>query len=136
MFDETKSIGNEEDRVIEKPSLFATIALFVLTGGIFGIVSLFVDLNKLKILNKKVTAGKFLLMVLSLFIPFLNIYVDLHFSKKFEELSKEYDIELRPRKALCVIFSIFLPLFMNVVSVAVRTYNFNKISDKLYNEGK
>lgn len=133
-FIESKSIGNEEDRVIDKNSLFATVALFILTGGLFGIVSVFTDMQKLKALNVKIKWYEKLLLILSIFIPFVSIYNDIYYGKKFIQLGEEHKVELNGHVGLCATFSVLLPLFMNVVSLTIRTKEFNKISDKLSNE--
>lgn len=130
-FDETVSSGNEEDRVIEKSSLFATAALWVLTGGIFGIVAILLDIKKLRTLNKRLSAYELAIVIISLFVPFMNIWADKIFCDKLEELEKEHKCGIKTRKPLCMVTSAILPLFMNVVAIVSRTENFNRLSDKI-----
>ena len=134
-FDETHSIGNEEDRVLEKNSMFANVALWVLSGGIFGIVSVPLDLRKFKIAESKISTGFKVLAIISCFVPFLGLVCDLKFKKEFKALGEKYNLDLKfnliPSIFLCV-----LPFMMNVYSLAERTYLFNKISDKLFEENK
>ena len=130
-FNEEKSSGNEEDRVIDKTSVFADVALFVLTGGIYGIVHAIVSMSNMRLLGKELTAYEKAIVILSLFIPFMNIWSEKIFADKFEVLGKETKTEVKPLKKLVMISSIFLPLFTNVIALAVRANNFNKISDKL-----
>ncbi|MCQ2755079.1 MAG: hypothetical protein MJ231_08580, partial [bacterium] len=133
-FNEDNSIGNEEDRIIDKNGMFATIALFVLTGGIYGLVALILDMKKLKTLNMKISGLEKTLIILSIFIPFVSICSDIFFNEKFVELEQKYELKLVKKPSLCIVFSVFFPLFMNPVSLGIRTHNFNKISDKLSEE--
>ena len=130
-FNAEKSIGNEENRIIDKTSVFADCALWVLTGGIYGIVHVIVSMSNMRLLGKELSAYEKAIVILSLFIPFLNIWSEKIFAEKFEVLGKENKVEVKPMKKLVMITSIFLPLFTNVIALAVRANNFNKISDKL-----
>lgn len=133
-FDEAHSIGNEEDRVLEKNSIFANVALWVLSGGIFGIVSVLLDFKKFKIAGVKLSGGVKAIAILACFVPFLGILADCKFKKAFEELEKQHNLELKPKRlvASMIIFAcIPVPFMMNVYSLAIRTDMFNKISDKL-----
>ena len=133
-FDEAHSIGNEEDRVLEKNSLFANIALWVLSGGIFGIVSVLLDFKKFKISGIKLSGGTKAIAVISCFVPFLGILADYKFKKAFEELEKKHDLDLGVKRfvpSMIIFACIPLPFMMNVYSLAIRTDMFNKISDKL-----
>ena len=133
-FDETHSIGNEEDRVLEKNSLFANVALWVLSGGIFGIVSVLLDFRKFKIAGVKLSGGVKAIAVIACFVPFLGILADYKFKKAFEELEKQHELDLGVKRLIpsMIIFAcIPVPFMMNVYSLAIRTAMFNKISDKL-----
>ena len=132
-FDEAHSIGNEEDRVLEKNSIFANVALWVLSGGIFGIVSVLLDFKKFKISGVKLSGGTKAIAVLACFIPFLGILADYKFKKAFEEVEKRLVLDLGTKRlvASMIIFAcIPVPFMMNVYSLAIRTSMFNKISDK------
>ena len=136
-FDEAHSIGNEEDRVLEKNSIFANVALWVLSGGIFGIVSVLLDFKKFKISGVKLSGGTKAIAVLACFIPFLGILADYKFKKAFEEVEKRLVLNLGTKRfvASMIIFAcIPVPFMMNVYSLAIRTGMFNKISDKLQQE--
>ena len=138
-FDEKHSIGNEEDRILEKNSLFANVALWVLSGGIFGIVSVLLDFKKFKIAGVKLSAGTKAIAICSCFIPFLGILADLKFKKAFVELEKKHGLELGVKRLVpsMIIFAcIPVPYMINVYSLAIRTDMFNKISDKLHAENK
>ena len=118
-FDEAHSIGNEEDRVLEKNSTFANVALWVLSGGI------------------KLNGGVKAIALIACFVPFLGILADYKFKKAFEELEKQHNLQLKPKRfvASMIIFAcIPVPFMMNVYSLAIRTDMFNKISDKLQQE--
>ena len=133
-FDEAHSIGNEEDRVLEKNSLFANVALWVLSGGIFGIVSVLLDFRKFKIAGVKLSGGVKAIAVIACFVPFLGILADYKFKKAFEELEKQHELDLGVKRFIpsMIIFAcIPVPFMMNVYSLAIRTAMFNKISDKL-----
>ena len=133
-FDEAHSIGNEEDRVLEKNSLFANVALWVLSGGIFGIVSVLLDFRKFKIAGVKLSGGVKAIAVIACFVPFLGILADYKFKKAFEELEKQHELDLGVKRLIpsMIIFAcIPVPFMMNVYSLAIRTAMFNKISDKL-----
>ena len=135
-FDEAHSIGNEEDRILENGSILAHIALFILSGGIFGIVTLLVDFKKFKIAGYKLSAGTKIVAILSLFIPFLGIWTDILFKKAFEELEKKYNLNLVKGRFIpsFIVSGHGLPYVMNEYSHAQRTAMFNKISDKLQEE--
>ena len=133
-FDETHSIGNEEDRVLEKNSLFANVALWVLSGGIFGIVSVLLDFRKFKIAGVKLSGGVKAIAVIACFVPFLGILADYKFKKAFEELEKQHDLDLGVKRfvpSMIIFACIPVPFMMNIYSLAIRTDMFNKISDKL-----
>ena len=136
-FDEAHSIGNEEDRVLEKNSIFANVALWVLSGGIFGIVSVLLDIRKFKIAGVKLSGGVKAIAVIACFIPFLGILADYKFKKAFEELEKKHSLDLGVKRfvpSMIIFACIPVPFMMNVYSLAIRTAMFNKISDKLLEE--
>ena len=132
-FDEAHSIGNEEDRVLEKNSIFANVALWVLSGGIFGIVSVLLDFKKFKISGVKLSGGVKAIAVIACFIPFLGILADYKFKKAFEEVEKRLELDLGTKRfvpSMIIFACIPVPFMMNVYSLAIRTHMFNKISDK------
>ena len=138
-FDEAHSIGNEEDRILEKNSLFANVALWVLTGGIFGLVSVLLDLKKFKTSGVKLSGGTKAIAIIACFVPFLGILADYKFKKAFEELEKEHKLDLGVKRfvpSMIIFACIPVPFMMNVYSLAIRTDMFNKISDKLAGENK
>ena len=136
-FDEAHSIGNEEDRILEKNSIFANVALWVLSGGIFGIVSVLLDFKKFKIAGVKLSGGVKAIAVIACFVPFLGILADYKFKKAFEELEKKHSLDLGAKRfvpSMIIFACIPVPFMMNVYSLAIRTAMFNKISDKLQQE--
>lgn len=138
-FDEKHSIGNEEDRVLEKNSLFANVALWVLSGGIFGLVSVLLDIRKLKVAGVKLSAGTKAIAICACFVPFLGILADVKFKKAFEELEKIHKLDLGVKRfvpSMIIFACIPVPYMMNVYSLAIRCDMLNKISDKLYAESK
>lgn len=135
-FNAQNSIGNEEKGVIENQSMVATVGLFILTGGIFGIVSLFIDRSKLKHLGVKNSKKSMVFAIISLFIPFVSIYNDIYFGKQFKALGEKYKIDLKYSKIWCIIGSVILPLFMNIIGVIYRTKCFNAIEEHLAKEEK
>ena len=138
-FDEKHSIGNEEDREIEKNSTFANVALWILSGGIFGIISVLLDFKKFKIAGVKLSGATKVIAIIACFVPFLGILADYKFKKAFEELEKKHGVELKSKRfvpSMIIFACIPVPYMINVYSLAIRTDMFNKISDKLYNESK
>ena len=136
-FDEAHSIGNEEDRILEKNSIFANVALWVLSGGIFGIVSVLLDFKKFKIAGIKLSGGVKAIAIIACFVPFLGILADYKFKKAFEELEKKHELDLGSKRfvpSMIIFACIPVPFMMNVYSLAIRTVMFNKISDKLLEE--
>ena len=131
-FDEKHSIGNEEDRELEKNSIFANVALWVLSGGLFGLVSVLLDIRKLKIAGGN-RARLAAVSIISCFVPFLGILSDFLYRKSFRELEKKHNLDLNTKRfVVSMILSIIFPIYMiNVYSLAIRTDMFNKISDKL-----
>ena len=138
-FDEKHSIGNEEDRVLEKNSVFANVALWVLSGGIFGIVSVLLDIRKCKVAGVKLSGGTKAIAICACFIPFLGILADYKFKKAFEELEKINKLDLKVKRftpSMIIFACIPVPYMMNVYSLGIRCDMLNKISDKLYAESK
>ena len=138
-FDEAHSIGNEEDRILEKNSLFANVALWVLTGGIFGLVSVLLDFKKFKTSGVKLSGGTKAIATIACFVPFLGILADYKFKQAFEKLEKEHKLDLGVNRfvpSMIIFACIPVPFMMNVYSLAIRTDMFNKISDKLAGESK
>ena len=138
-FDEKHSIGNEEDRELEKNSTFANVALWILSGGIFGIISVLLDFKKFKIAGVKLSGATKAIAIIACFVPFLGILADYKFKKAFEELEKKHGVELKSKRfvpSMIIFACIPVPYMINVYSLAIRTDMFNKISDKLYNESK
>ena len=138
-FDEKHSIGNEEDRELEKNSTFANVALWILSGGIFGIISVLLDFKKFKIAGVKLSGASKAIAIIACFVPFLGILADYKFKKAFEELEKKHGVELKSKRfvpSMIIFACIPVPYMINVYSLAIRTDMFNKISDKLYNENK
>lgn len=133
-FDEAHSIGNEEDRELEKNSIFANVALWVLSGGIFGIVSVLLDFKKFKIAGVKLSVATKVIAIISCFVPLLGILSDYKFKKAFEELEKKHGLDLHTKRFVpsMIIFAVIpVPFMINVYSLAIRTAMFNDISDKL-----
>ena len=138
-FDEKHSIGNEEDRELEKNSTFANVALWILSGGIFGFISVLLDFKKFKIAGVKLSGATKAIAIIACFVPFLGILADYKFKKAFEELEKKHGVELKSKRfvpSMIIFACIPVPYMINVYSLAIRTDMFNKISDKLYNESK
>lgn len=131
-FNDTNSIGNEENRLIEKNSMLATIGLWVLTGGIYGLVSLIVDMLKLKKLNQRLTSKEIAVVIVSMLVPFFSIWTNVIFNRKFKKIGEEMGLDLKMNVVVCSLTSSLLfTLFMDPVSLAYRTNCFNAISDKL-----
>ena len=126
------SSGDEEDRLIANDSVLVNILLFVLTAGLFGFICLFVDLGKLKRLGVKIKKREYLLLVLSLIIPYLNIYTSYFFNKKITEVATERHLKIKTHKEVTLVFDLLMPLFLNIIGIAIRTNNFNAISDDIY----
>ena len=111
--------------------MLATIGLWVLTGGIYGIVALAIDMIKLRKVKHTLKSKQVVLIVFSFFVPFLNIFVNKIFNDEFKKINEEMGILVKMNMVVCTITSIFFPLFMDPVSLAYRTNCFNAISDKI-----
>lgn len=121
-----KSSANEEKTgIIEKESIAANVFLFILTGGIFGIVQSIRHMNKFSKLKIHYNTNEKVLYYLALFIPFISIYTNYQSCKKIEEFDKTKNI--KTYKKLCMLTSIPLPMFMNVINMAIKDKNFNQI---------
>jgi len=118
-------IKEENNNTIEKESYLANISLFILSGGLFGIISTFVNISKIKKLKFKVKKSLFILYILSLFVPFISIYVNAKLEDVLIDELKEKGIETKNRKVGCIISSIFLPLFFNVYNLVEKDRLFN-----------
>lgn len=130
------SSGDEENRLIANDSILINVLLFILTAGLFGIVNLFVDLAKIKKLGVKIKPQQYLLIYLSLIVPFLNIYTSYFFNKNIEQIGINRHLKIRTYKKLIFVCDLLMPLFLNIIGIAIRTNNFNVISDDAFQKEK
>ncbi|MCQ3035958.1 MAG: MFS transporter [Bacilli bacterium] len=119
--------GVEEEHVDEEVggNVFVHIALWVLSGGIFGAIWQGVSL---KSINKDGRKVHWVWFVLSLLIPFVGIYYFIQVNKALMAKESELGLPVKNRLVLYIITSVILPLGMlNVVSLAVMQADLNKI---------
>lgn len=133
-FNEEKSSAVEEKySFIEKESIVANIFLFILSGGIFGLINSFLSLKKFKAIGIKLN-GLSILYVFGLFIPFLSIFSNYFVAKKLSNYAKEKGIKDSSKPVVCAVTSIFLPMFFNLANMIVVDICFNNIADYLVNQ--
>ena len=129
-FDETKSSANEESTFFyDKESYLANVGLWVLSGGIYGLISYFVRLNRCKKLGIKVSKGFVAVYIMGAFIPMVSIYTNSKMEKMLVEYINKKDPEFEGKVLLSALTSIPLPCFMNVVDMVEKDRLFNKIID-------
>ena len=129
-FDEKKSSANEESSFLyDKESHFANVGLWVLTGGIYGLVSYIIRLSRVIKLGIKVSGFFKVLYICAAFIPMLSIYTNGKLEKLMVEYINKKDPEFKGKVALVSCTSIVLPMFMNVVDMVEKDRLFNKIID-------
>lgn len=135
-FTDKLNASDDEDRLFENDSVAMTILLFILTLGLYGVVVLFVDIGKLKKLGVKVKGYQYLLLILSLFIPFLNIYTTKFFVNHISNEANKRKIKVKLYLPLNYAASLLIPGFLNIISLAIRTNAFNNISDDIFYKEK
>ena len=114
----------------EKPTeagsnIFVHIALWILSGSIFGAIWQGVSLKEINKRGNKISP---IIYVLSLIIPFFGIYYFLKVNKHLSEIANKMDIKTKDYKILYIISSIILPIGMlNVVSLTIAQKQLNKI---------
>ena len=129
-YDESKSSANEESKYLfDKESHLANVGLFILSGGIFGLVSYFIRMARVKKLGLPVSTGFKVLYYLALVIPFLAIYTSYKMEKVLLSYINEKDPEFKGRYPFFLIPGFVLPLFMNVFDMVEKDRLFNKIVD-------
>ena len=129
-FDEKKSSANEESSFLfDKESYLANVGLWVLTGGIYGLISYLVRLSRCKKLGIKVSGGFIVIYILGAFIPMISIYTNAKMEKMLVEYINKKDPEFKGKVLLSALTSIPLPCFMNVVDMVEKDRLFNKIVD-------
>ncbi|MCQ2795719.1 MAG: MFS transporter [Bacilli bacterium] len=129
---DSDSSGDEEKRLVANDSVLINVSLFILTAGLFGLINLFIDLEKIKKLGAKIKPHEYLLLYLSLIIPFLNIYTSHFFNKNLEQIGAANHLKINTFKKLTFICDLLIPLFLNIIGIVIRTNNFNVISDGIY----
>lgn len=128
--DEKNSSANEETSFLfDKESYLANIGLFVLSGGIFGAVSYFIRLSRVKKLGIETTTLFKVLYILGAIIPLLSIYTNIKMEKLLLGYINEKGREEKGNYALIVPTSVVLPLFFNVCDMVEKDRLFNIIVD-------
>ena len=129
-FDESKSSANEESQFLyDKESYLANVGLFILTGGIFGLISYFVRLSRIKKLNIQTPKAFTALYIIAAFVPFLSIYTNTVLEKAMVNYIKESRPEFKGNYPLVICSSVVLPMFMYVVDMVEKDRLFNVIYD-------
>ena len=122
-FDENNSSAKEESSYLfDKESYFANVGLWILTGGIYGLISYFIKLNRMKKLGIKLSTGFVVVYVLAALIPLLSIFVNIKTEQILVKYINEKDKDFKGKVALCGITSVFLPCFMNIVDMVERIW--------------
>jgi len=133
-FDESTSSANEEKAtLITKESLVGNIFLFILTGGIFGIVNYIISYNNLSKLNIKLNKVQKVLYFIGLFIPFISIYTNIIVSKKINEYLMANNINKHSLTIMDGLTSIVLPMFLNLANMIDLDICYNAIADNIAN---
>ncbi|MBO4682260.1 MAG: hypothetical protein J5618_00165, partial [Bacilli bacterium] len=96
---------------------------------IFGLVSYFVRLARVKRLGIQTPTGFKVLYSLGVIIPFLAIYTSYKMEKLLLGYIHEKDPEFKGRYPLFLIPGFVLPLFMNAFDMVEKDRLFNKIVD-------
>ena len=130
-FDEKKSSASEESTFLyDKESYFANVGLWVLTGGIYGLVSYIIKLVrvfKLKKYGLEFSVGFVILYIIATHIPFVSFFANVKLEKILVKYINKHDPGFKGKNALVAVTSVFLPLFLNVVDMVEKDRLFNKI---------
>ena len=129
-FDIEHSSANEESKFFyDKESYLANICLFILTGGIYGLVSHFIKLSRMNKLGLILSPIFKVLYILAAFIPFLSIYTSIKAEKMLVEYINLNGGSDKPKSLLVGLTSAILPMFMNVVDMTEKDRLYNVIYD-------
>ncbi len=109
--------------------LFVQIALFILSGGMFGFIWLAFLKNGFKKLFGGNGRGRLIAeWLISSFIPFASVYFTLKEYDKLTALAQKSGVKLTGNRAIHVVFGILLPLLpINIVSLAIMQKDYNKL---------
>lgn len=122
------NVSTIEDESIEEKGeiIFVQIALWVLSGGIFGFIWLAILLSN-KIFKEK-TLLKIIKGILSCLIPFFGIYVLLNVNKMLSKTAEEKGITLKNHRLIYVLSSIILPILpLNFIALSFLQKDVNKV---------
>ena len=127
------SVLDEKEEKPEKSEIiFVQVALWVLSGGLFGFIwhSL-----TMRAFNKLGLKHAWLHGILCAIVPFYSIYFAVKAYKKLEELAKERNVTLQKNKLAVILLSAFFPILpINVAGLALIQHNLNKIYGAEINE--
>jgi len=128
-FDELNSSAQEEHyKVFEKESIVANIFLFILSGGIFGLINQIIHFKKLKALGIKLNPIQKILYFGGMLIPFISIYTNIILSKKLKQYVLERNLKDTTNPLMVGLTSIVLPMFMNLANMIEKDRTFNVIA--------
>lgn len=129
-YEENKHLFDEQiEHPFEQESLIVNIALWVLSGTIFGYIWFFglrsaintFSKNKIHIVHP----------ILSIFVPFYAIYYALRMEKEIEIKSNEMGIQFKKLLPVHIICNIFM---LNIVSLIILQIQLNRIAKIQNNE--
>ncbi|MDI9504152.1 MAG: MFS transporter [Bacillota bacterium] len=127
-YEENKHLFHEaKEPVIEEEVLPVSIALFVLSGTLFGAIWRYGIINKINVFNPKKT--KLIHYILSILLPPYYAYVVYLNSKALYEECKKQNIEMKDFSVLYAVLAVF---GQNIVSHIVMQIKLNKVA-KIYN---
>lgn len=124
--DSTETAEEELTDIRDSDSVGINIALWVLSGGIFGFIWQWFSLAKLKDIKLKLLHG-----VLSMLIPFYSVFFLLSLHKKLKADAAASDTKLKGNSAIYIISGILLPILpLNVVALSVITSDIERLNAK------
>ena len=123
-YEENKHLFDEGvEHPFEPESLIVNIALWVLSGSIFGYIWNFGLRSSVNTFAKKKI--NVVHPILSIFIPFYSIYYSIALSKEIKVKADELNIQIKRLLPLHIVFN---TLFLNIVSIIILQIQLNKIA--------
>ncbi len=122
------NISSVEDESIEEKGeiIFVQIALFVLSGGIFGFIWLAILLSN-KIFKEKI-ALKTIQGILSSLVPFFGIYVLFNIYKSLSKDAAQKGVSLKDHRLIYLLSSLILPILpLNFITLSFLQKDVNKV---------
>ncbi|MBE5816670.1 MAG: hypothetical protein E7315_02965 [Clostridiales bacterium] len=117
-------LNEEKKLIVDNDSVIVNLALYVLSGTIFGFIWNKVIINNVNKLKMK--KGGWGIWLLNTFIPFYSVYWSYKTCKFIKAKSDELNVQTKDKSVVCMILS---ALFLHFISYSIIQSDINKISN-------